>query len=107
MWGLVNSVLGLKAEYDLAMGWGLLVPDLRAEWRQDLSGSDDAEIAYADALGETFAVESDAASESSVLFGLGLDALLDQGFSLGLAYEASLARRRPRPERPHRAAKRF
>ena len=62
-------------------GLGLLVPNLRAEWRQDLSGSEDAEIAYADALSETFAVESDAASESSVLFGLGLDALRP-GFSL-------------------------
>ena len=106
--GLVNSVLGLKAEYDLAMGWGLLVPNMRAEWRQDLSGSEDAEIAYADALSETFAVESDAASESSVLFGLGLDALLDQGFSLGLAYEASLARRAtPTRACACRASKRF
>ena len=106
--GLITSVLGLKAEYDLAMGWGLLVPNLRAEWRQDLSGSEDAEIAYADALSETFAVESDAASESSVLFGLGLDALLDQGFSLGLAYEASLSQDSdPDQSVRVRAAKRF
>lgn len=92
----LNAVLGVTADYGINLSWGTLTPSLRAEWRRTVSGTGATSLTYADWTGGPV-YELRAGSESSdrFRFGLGLDADLNQGLSLGFGYDASLAGGRP------------
>jgi outer membrane autotransporter protein len=90
----VNSlvmVIGLETDYTYLFSGYRLTPNLKAEWRYDLSSESDASLNYIDWTGgPSFRLASDMALRNAVRLSLGLDAAFDQGLNLGLGYTTTL-----------------
>lgn len=90
----VNSlvtVIGFEADYTYLFRGYRLAPNLKAEWRYDLSGESDVSLNYLDwAGGPSFLLANDPVIGNAVRLGAGLDMVLDQGLNLGFGYTTSL-----------------
>lgn len=87
----LNSLLGVTVEYGMNLSWGTLTPSLRAEWRRNVTGTGAAFLSYADWTGgPVYQLSGADENRDRFRLGLGLDADLAQGLSLGTGYDASL-----------------
>lgn len=85
------GVLGLRAQYAVATGWGVFTPKARIEYTHDFSGSSRANMGYAD-LGDDlpYGFDIDVMSRDYLGIGLGFDAGFDNGWLLGFDYNTAL-----------------
>ena len=80
--------LGLRAEWEHDIEYGLALPRLRIEYTRDLEGSPRASIAYADLLdGQRYSVSPTAADRNSVTLGVGSEFILRNGLNFSIEYQ--------------------
>lgn len=86
------GMLGLRAQYAMATGWGVLTPKARLEYTHDFSGSSRASMGYADlGNGLPYGFDIEASARDHFGIGLGFDASFGDGWLLGFDYSTALA----------------
>ncbi|MGH6760857.1 MAG: IPT/TIG domain-containing protein [Phyllobacterium sp.] len=81
------GVLGMRTEYAFPQDWGLLKARGRLEYTHDFSGSSWASMGYADLnIGLPYTLDVDAFSRDYLAAGLGFDASIDNGATIGFDY---------------------
>lgn len=85
------GMLGLRAQYAMATGWGVLTPKARLEYTHDFSGSSRASMGYADlGNGLPYGFDIESSDRDHFGFGLGFDASFGDGWLLGFDYSTAL-----------------
>ena len=79
--------LGLRAETAHEMNFGWALPRMRIEFQHDFKGAQDSTVSYADQPGTPYTIKATTANQNSILFGLGSDFVLRNGFRLSLDYQ--------------------
>ncbi|WP_198137001.1 autotransporter outer membrane beta-barrel domain-containing protein [Nitrobacter hamburgensis] len=88
---MLAGVAGLRAEYAFPQDWGLFKTRGRLEYTHDFSGSSWASMGYADLKnGLPYALNIDAFTRDYVAVGLGFDATVGNGATLGFDYTTAL-----------------
>jgi outer membrane autotransporter protein len=83
---VLSGVLGIRASYNVPMGWGILRPGVRAEYTHDFAGSSRASLGYTDLGGLPYWIELDPAQKDHLTLGLSLDFQFDNDMDLGFNY---------------------
>ena len=84
----VQGALGVRGESVIATRFGYSVPKLRAEYRHEFQGTDQALVGYADQpASPRYALASARGSRDAIVLGIGSDFLLRDGLSLSLEYQ--------------------
>ncbi|TPL36025.1 autotransporter outer membrane beta-barrel domain-containing protein [Mesorhizobium sp. B2-4-6] len=88
---MLAGILGLRAEYTIPQDWGLLKTRGRLEYTHDFSGSSLASMGYADLrAGLPYSLNIDAFTSDYIAVGLGFDASVGSGTTLGFDYTTAL-----------------
>lgn len=85
----LSGTLGLRAEYAVPTGWGVLTPRTRLEYTHDFEGSSRATLGYADIGGLPYALDVESFSRDHVAVGLGIGAAIGENWNLGFDYRAA------------------
>lgn len=84
---MLASVLGVRGEYAFPQDWGVLKARGRLEYTHDFSGSSWASMGYADLKnGLPYTLNIDAFSRDYLAVGLGFDASIGNGATIGFDY---------------------
>ena len=85
---LVTGSLGLHGDYLFQRSWGDFSPHLRIEYQHDFNGSESVDLRYADLIGGTlYTLQPNLLTTDNLVFGLGGDWRLKDGWSLSLDWE--------------------
>ena len=88
----LSGVLGIRAEYGIPVGWGLVKARARAEYTHDFAGSSRASMGYADlANGFPYSFDVEAFDRDYIGLGVGLETTFQNGWLLGMDYNAALS----------------
>jgi outer membrane autotransporter protein len=79
--------LGVRAQTQHEMEYGLVRPRLRAEYRHDFETGREASFSYADQSGPSYSVTPAGSKRNVLLLGAGADFLFRGGLSLGIDYQ--------------------
>jgi uncharacterized protein with beta-barrel porin domain len=83
--------VGLRAEYAFLRDWGVLKARGRLEFTHDFSGSSLASMGYADLKnGLPYSLSIDAFTTDYAAIGLGFDATVGNGVTIGFDYTTAL-----------------
>src|SRR5690606_23187113 len=85
----LSSTLGLRFAYDIPTDWGVLTPRGRIEYTHDFEGTSRASLGYADFGTLPYALDIEGFSRDSVSLGLGIDAQIGDGWTLGFDYSTA------------------
>jgi len=85
----LSGVLGLRLEYAVPMGWGVLKPRARLEYTHDFEGSSRVSLGYTDVGTMPYGIDVDPFSRDYLTIGLGFDAQIGDGWSLGFDYRTA------------------
>ena len=85
----VSGILGLRVEYAIPMGWGMLKPRARLEYTHDFEGSSRINVGYADIGRLPYVVETELFSKNHLTIGLGVDAQIGDRWTLGFDYRTA------------------
>jgi outer membrane autotransporter protein len=85
-----NMALGIRTRATHESEFGLVIPQLRLEYRRELQNAGSATIAYADQPGgPTYTVSPFSEGRSSLLLGMGTEILLNNGIVFGFEVASS------------------
>ncbi|WP_146215650.1 Ig-like domain-containing protein [Hoeflea marina] len=88
---MLAGVAGLRVNYAMPMGWGVLTPQARLEYSHDFAGGSQASIGYADLGGALpFTTTLDTLSRSTVSLSLGTELEFEDGLMLRFDYDMML-----------------
>jgi outer membrane autotransporter protein len=85
----LSGVLGLRLEYAVPMGWGVLKPRARLEYTHDFEGSSRVSLGYTDVGTMPYGIDIDPFSRDYLIIGLGFDAQVGDGWNLGFDYRTA------------------
>ncbi|MDW8847253.1 autotransporter domain-containing protein [Erwinia sp. MMLR14_017] len=86
----VDTAAGLRGEHAVPARWGVLRLQGRLEYAQTLSDSGNAHVGYADTGNDTWRVPLYEQSRETITAGAGIDFLLPDGITPGIAYQGTL-----------------
>ncbi|MGK3141905.1 autotransporter domain-containing protein [Pantoea sp. C2G6] len=86
----VITSAGLRGEHTVPARWGALRLQSRLEYSQMLSDSGEARVGYADTGNDTWRIPLTEQSRQSVTIGTGIDFMLPNSITPGIAYQATL-----------------
>lgn len=85
----LSGTLGLRFQYAIPTTWGVLTPRGRLEYTHDFEGSSRASLGYADLGTLPYTIDVDGFSRDHLTIGLGLDAQIGQGTTIGFDYRTA------------------
>lgn len=85
----LSGILGLRLEYAMPMDWGVLKPRARVEYTHDFEGSSRVSVGYADIGTLPYVVETEPFSKDHLTVGLGFDAQIGDGWTIGFDYRTA------------------
>ncbi|MGN6765185.1 MAG: autotransporter outer membrane beta-barrel domain-containing protein, partial [Rhizobiaceae bacterium] len=85
----LSGVLGLRLEYAMPMGWGVLKPRARLEYTHDFEGSSRVSLGYTDVGTMPYGIDVDPFSRDYLTIGLGVDAQIGDAWNLGFDYRTA------------------
>lgn len=86
----LSGIAGLRLEYAIATGWGVLKPGARVEYVHDFEGSSQASLGYADLDVLHYGYSTDSSGSDYVTLGASLDASLNNDWTARFDYRTAV-----------------
>lgn len=86
----LSGIAGLRLEYAVATGWGVLKPGARVEYVHDFEGSSQVSLGYADIDVLRYGYRTDSSGSDYVTLGASLDASLNNHWTARFDYRTAV-----------------
>lgn len=86
----LSGIAGLRLEYAVATGWGVLKPGARVEYVHDFEGSSQVSLGYADIDVLRYGYSTDSSGSDYVTLGASLDASLNNDWTARFDYRTAV-----------------